>query len=110
MLTHNFSSRRQDSATGEVSGFRIRRCQMNQNPILFLVAFLLTSVPINVFAQPPAQLPPVQHNHVVSTNLLGVVAKWFNIEYERKATDTYSAGLSASDLMIDDMGDGGIRR
>lgn len=82
---------------------------MNPNPIFFLVAFLLMSLPADVFAQEPAELPPLQHNHVVSANLLGMVAKWFNVEYEHKIADTYTVGMSGSSLMIGES-DGGIRR
>jgi hypothetical protein len=82
---------------------------VNPNLVLFLVAFLMVWAPSQARAQQPSVLPPIQHTHVVSTNLLGIVAKWFNVEYEHKAGESSSAGLSGSSLMIG-IGDGDIRR
>lgn len=77
---------------------------------LLLAAVLLTALPATTLAQQePPELPPAEHNQVLSSNLLGVVAKWFNVEYERKAGSAASMGVSASSFFIGE-GDGSMRR
>lgn len=76
---------------------------------LFLTAILLVTPATPSFAQEPSQLPPSDHNQVLSSNLLGVVAKWFNVEYEHKGGPAASMGVSASSFFIGE-GDGSMRR
>jgi hypothetical protein len=40
--------------------------------------------------------PPVAHDQIVSANPFGLLAGWFNAEYERKLTPTTTWGLSGS--------------
>jgi hypothetical protein len=77
--------------------------------LLFVAAVLFVALPAPVWAQQQAELPPVERNHVLSANLLGIVAKWINVEYERKASSATTAGLSASSFFIGE-GDGSMRR
>ena len=76
---------------------------------LSLAAVLFVMFPTAALAQEPAELPPTDHNQVISSNLLGVVAKWFNVEYEHKAGPSGSMGVSASSFFIGE-GDGSMRR
>ena len=77
--------------------------------LLFVAAIAFVAFPTDAFAQEPPELPPVDYTQVLSSNLLGVVAKWVNVEYERKASSSMSAGLSASAFFISH-GDGNMRR
>jgi hypothetical protein len=76
---------------------------------LSLAAVLFVTLPTAALAQEPPQLPPSDHQQVLSTNVIGVVAKWFSVEYERKAGDATSGGLSASAFALGGP-DGSMRR
>jgi hypothetical protein len=58
-----------------------------------LFALLL---PAAAVAQTAEKSPAVPHDQVLSTNPLGVVLKWFNVEYERKLGPAVTFGGSAS--------------
>ena len=77
--------------------------------LLTIAAVLAVTLSTTAIAQEPAELPPVAHNHVVSSNVLGVVAKWFNVELERKTGSVGSVGVSGSALAQGE-GDGSVRR
>ncbi len=47
-------------------------------------------------AQTESTKAPVPHQQVISTNPLGVIVKWFNVEYERKITPATTWGVAAS--------------
>jgi hypothetical protein len=53
-------------------------------------------VPTAAVAQTAERSPAVLHDQVLSTNPLGVVVKWFNVEYERKVGPELTFGGSAS--------------
>jgi hypothetical protein len=53
-------------------------------------------VPAAAVAQTAERSPAVPHDQVLSTNPLGVVVKWFNVEYERKLNPELTFGGSAS--------------
>jgi hypothetical protein len=77
----------------------------------FLAAVLILALPATTLAQQePPELPPTGHNQVLSSNLLGVVAKWFNVEYERQGGPAASFGVSASSFFHGVGEDGSMRR
>jgi hypothetical protein len=80
----------------------MRACQM-------VVVVSLLALPTAALAQEPPELPASEHNQVLSSNLLGVVAKWINVEYERKGGPAASFGVSASSFFIG-FGDGNMHR
>ena len=47
-------------------------------------------------AQTESTKAPVPHQQVISTNPLGAIVKWFNVEYERKITPATTWGVAAS--------------
>jgi Protein of unknown function (DUF3575) len=53
-------------------------------------------VPAAAVAQTAERGPAAVHDQVLSTNPLGVVVKWFNVEYERKLSSEVTFGGSAS--------------
>lgn len=55
-------------------------------------------VPAPGFAQPAATTRTVPYDQVLSTNPLGIVAEWFNAEYERKLGAGLTFGASASNF------------
>ena len=59
-------------------------------------ALFVLLIPAAAFAQTPAPPPPVRFDQVLSANPLGVVIKWFNVEYERKLGTATTFGASAS--------------
>ena len=64
---------------------------------LSAVLFVLL-IPAAAFAQTAASPPAVQFDQVLSANPLGVVVKWFNVEYERKlgtATTVGAVGVAS---------------
>src|SRR6478672_9056396 len=60
------------------------------------VALFALLVPAAAVAQTAEINPAVTRNQVLSTNPLGVVVKWFNVEYERKLDTELTFGGSAS--------------
>lgn len=66
---------------------------MRTNAILMAVA-LLAGLPVHSVAQ-QAPAPPERYN-VVSLNPFLVLATWFNIEYERRLSPTFTAGIRGS--------------
>ena len=68
---------------------------MRHTPAAVLLVLL---IPAAVFAQTAAPPPAVQFNQVLSANPLGIVIKWFNVEYERKLGTATTFGASASHL------------
>jgi hypothetical protein len=59
-------------------------------------ALFVLLVPAAAFAQTAAPPPAVPFDQVLSANPLGVVVKWFNVEYERKLGPATTFGVSAS--------------
>ena len=59
-------------------------------------ALFVLLIPAAAFAQTAAPPPSVQFDQVLSANPLGVVIKWFNVEYERKLGPATTFGASAS--------------
>ena len=53
-------------------------------------------VPAAAVAQTTDARPAVSYDQILSTNPLGVVVKWFNVEYERKLGPEVTLGASAS--------------
>ena len=51
-------------------------------------------VPAAGFAQTAANTRTVPYDQVLSTNPLGIVAHWFNAEYERKLGSALTFGAS----------------
>ena len=68
---------------------------MRHTPATVLLVLL---IPAAAYAQTAAPPPDVQFNQVLSANPLGVVVKWFNVEYERKFGTATTFGASASHL------------
>jgi opacity protein-like surface antigen len=75
-------------------------------PSIALRVLVLTAV---VFAaSAPAALAqdgtktPVPHNQTISANPFGLMLKWFNVEYERKLTNTMTLGASGSNFGLGD--------
>jgi hypothetical protein len=62
---------------------------------LFAALFAVL-VPAAALAQAAAPDPPAPHNQILSTNPLGVVVKWANVEYERRISPASTLGASAS--------------
>lgn len=60
-------------------------------PFVFVCVF--AAAPVFAQGLPPE---PVPHDQIVSANPFGIVASWFNVEYERKLTRTTTWGMSAS--------------
>ncbi len=44
---------------------------------------------------------PVPHQQQITANPFGLIAGWFNAEYERKLVETWSIGLGGSYLSLD---------
>jgi hypothetical protein len=61
-------------------------------------ALFVLLIPAAAFAQTAAPPPAVQFDQVLSANPLGVVVKWFNVEYERKLGTATTFGGSVSHL------------
>lgn len=61
-------------------------------------ALFVILVPAAASAQTSAPPSPVQFDQVLSANPLGVVIKWFNVEYERRIGTATTFGASASHL------------
>jgi hypothetical protein len=59
-------------------------------------ALFVLLIPAAALAQTAAPAPAVQFDQVLSANPLGVVVKWFNVEYERKLGTATTFGASAS--------------
>jgi hypothetical protein len=59
-------------------------------------ALFVLLIPAAAFAQTAAPPPAVPFDQVLSANPLGVVVKWFNVEYERKLGTAATFGASAS--------------
>jgi uncharacterized protein DUF3575 len=53
-------------------------------------------IPAAVAAQTAEPIPEASRSQILSTNPLGVVVKWFNVEYERKLNPELTFGGSAS--------------
>lgn len=67
---------------------------------VFALLFLLSSRPASAqarlnFLQPDTHEEPTQ---VLSTNPIGLAARFLNVEYERRLADALSAGVGASHL------------
>lgn len=67
---------------------------------VFALLFLLSSRPASAqarfsFLQPDTHEEPTQ---VLSTNPIGLAARFLNVEYERRLADALSAGIGASHL------------
>jgi hypothetical protein len=69
---------------------------MQKKAAIVLFFALLVSSP--AFAQDNATRTPVEHKQMVTANPIGIVFGWFNAEYERKATETTTWGISASNF------------
>ena len=52
-------------------------------------------------AQEPAERVPVAHQQLITANPFGLIAGWFNGEYERKLAETWTVGLGGSYLSLD---------
>ena len=52
--------------------------------------------PAAAHAQTDAANPPAPHQQILSTNPLGLLANWFNGEYERKIGPATTVGIAAS--------------
>ncbi len=61
-----------------------------------LAALLVLLVPAAAVAQQPDTRPAVTHDQTLSTDPLGIVVKWFNVEYEHKLGPAVTLGASAS--------------
>ena len=61
-----------------------------------IVTLLTLSLPGVAHAQATSTNTPVPHDQVLSTNPLGVLAQWFNGEYERKIGPSTTVGVAAS--------------
>jgi len=66
---------------------------MRQTTAAILLVLLIPGAALAQTAAPP---PAVQFDQVLSANPLGVVIKWFNVEYERKLGPATTLGASAS--------------
>jgi hypothetical protein len=61
-------------------------------------ALFVLLIPAAAFAQSAAPPTAVPFDQILSANPLGVVIKWFNVEYERKLGAATTFGASASHL------------
>ena len=55
-------------------------------------------------AQQPGTRFPVPHHQQITANPFGLILGWYNAEYERKLSETWSIGLGGSRLPLDDEG------
>ena len=71
---------------------------------LLILSFLGIGVPSAVLAQDPVPgtLVPVANRQVVSANPFLLMAEYFNIEFERKHTESATFGVSGSRVGVDD--------
>jgi Protein of unknown function (DUF3575) len=60
------------------------------------IAAATALVPATAHAQTEATKTAVVHQQVLSTNPLGEIAQWFNVEYERKIGLATTLGVAAS--------------
>jgi hypothetical protein len=63
------------------------------------VVFLL-AIPSTVRAQAPGTRLPVANKQVVSANPFLLMARWANVEYERKASENFTFGGSVSGVSL----------
>ena len=56
---------------------------------------LALAVPASLYAQDGTKTP-VTHRQIVSANPFGLMVEWFNVEYERKLTNSATLGVSGS--------------
>ena len=59
-------------------------------------------LPAAAHAQTTIVKTPAPHQQVLTTNPLGVIAKWFNLEYERKIGPSTTMGVAASTFEVMD--------
>jgi hypothetical protein len=64
------------------------------------LAFVLIVV-ITARAQPASAQTPAQHQQVVSANPFGLLAEFFNAEYERRVSSSATAGAGGSTINAD---------
>jgi hypothetical protein len=69
--------------------------------LLVAAATLMPSV-ASAQAADPGTLVPVANKQVISANPFLLMAEYYNIEFERKLTDSGTFGVSASGIGIDD--------
>jgi hypothetical protein len=63
--------------------------------VVSLTAWALTLSTLSAYAQEGTKTP-VGHHQTISANPFGLMAEWFNAEYERKLTATATLGVSGS--------------
>lgn len=63
-------------------------------PTLLMIALALTASPLG--AQVPGTRAPVPHDQVLSANPFLILFEWFNGEYERKVSPTWTVGVGGS--------------
>jgi hypothetical protein len=85
----------------EVAQELTRRLQMNNRligrglSVVALSACALTLSTASAHAQEGTKVP-VAHHQTISANPFGLMVEWFNVEYERKLTNTATLGVSGS--------------
>jgi len=63
--------------------------------VVALGAVMITLSSSSLSAQEGTKIP-VPHHQTISANPFGLMVEWFNVEYERKLTNTTTLGVSAS--------------
>lgn len=64
-----------------------------------LILLSVAMAPLQAQAQEGVR-EPVDHQHVISGNPLALLAGWFNAEYERKLSETTTAGIAGGWLSL----------
>jgi hypothetical protein len=70
--------------------------------LLLVGCVFLLAIPVRASAQEAGSRPPVPHNQALSTNPFLILFEWFNVEYERKISETGTLGVVASGFSFDD--------
>jgi len=70
--------------------------------VTFVVAALSLANADRALAQTPGTRPPVPHRQQVTTNPFGFIVAWYNGEYERKLTETWTLAPGGSYVSASD--------
>ncbi len=69
---------------------------------LAIAGVVIVAMAAPAVAQEPGGRVPVPHQQLITGNPFALIAGWFNGEYERKLTETWTVGLGGSYLSLDD--------
>jgi hypothetical protein len=80
----------------------VMTCSLFIRNVSAAIVFTLLAAPSVAFAQAQGTKFPVANKQVVSASPFLLMAEYLNVEFERKASDTGTFGLSASSVGIGD--------